>query len=126
MHRLAAHRELLKRNDRPITRIEVSRIDLARQRTDHAPRPPIQRMWQRVTGLRGCCKNWPLQIGGEPEKHERSLVRWRRQRFELSGRWVEATPNGEACSIGTALQVMKPGKVLRHFSGVPAYCSRLS
>lgn len=85
MYRLTAKCQSLKRQRSrgSSARVDVERIELPGERSDHPARPAIERMRQAVPSLGGVCEAVPLQAAGESQKNDGSE---RRERVvELAG-----------------------------------------
>lgn len=96
MHRLAAQRQALKGqwSRGGSARIDVDRVEFARERSDRAPRPAVERMRQSILRLGSASKVIPLQTTGESEQHHGQGRR--EPAIELAGFRVERAAHREA------------------------------
>jgi hypothetical protein len=97
MHGLAAAREALEGQRRcgRSARIEVGRVELARKRSDHTPRPAIERMGLAVACFFGILKYAPLRPAREPEQHDGSRIRGAGCRLEFTRLRMKGTAHRE-------------------------------
>jgi hypothetical protein len=86
MHRLAAACEALEGQRRcgRSARIKVGRVELAREPSDHTPRPTVERMGLPVACFFGILKNAPLRPAREPEQHDGCRIRGAGHRLEFT------------------------------------------
>jgi hypothetical protein len=109
MNGLAAAREALegKRRRGRSARIKVGRAELARERSDHPPRPPIERMRQSVPGFARVLKGAPLCPTREAEQHDGSRRRLAGRCADLTGLRMKGTAHRETARGAAPTQLIE-------------------
>jgi len=109
MNGLAAAREALKRKrrrGRP-ARIKIGRAELARERSDHPPRPPVERVRQSVARFPRALEGAPLRSAREAEQYDGSRRRLAARCAELAGLRVEGAAHREAARDAAPAQLIE-------------------
>jgi hypothetical protein len=88
-------------------RIEVGRAELARERSNHPPRPPIERMRQSVPRFARVLKSAPLKPACEPEQYDGSRTRPAERGVELTGLGVKSTAHRETTRGAAPTQLIE-------------------
>jgi len=109
MNGLAAACEALegKRRCGRSARIEVRGAKLARERSDHPPRPPIERMRQSVPRFTRVLKDAPLRAAREAEQHDGTRIRLAGRHAELAGHRVKGTTHRETARGAAPTQLIE-------------------